>query len=167
MNPPFKRATVLAKVLLLLSLVYVVSIFLISGTVGTGIAQSEEREFEDTTPQHLPIKVKIKKEKEKAFKDLKNEKWARDLEVEVTNTGEKPIYLLHFTLVLPEVREETGNNVGFVLHYGRPELGDIQTKAGPDDVPIKPGETYVFTIAPGQALGWENLVKKQHKPQPK
>lgn len=149
------------------SFVYVVSIFLINGTLGTGIAQSEERELEDTVPKHLPIKVKIKKEKEKAFKDLKNEKWVRDLEIEVTNTGDKPIYLLHFTLVLPEVKDETGNNVGFVLHYGRAELGDIKTEAGPDDVPIKSGETYVFTIPNGQALGWENLVKKQQKPQPK
>ncbi|HEX8888820.1 MAG TPA: hypothetical protein VF779_06565 [Pyrinomonadaceae bacterium] len=167
MNPPIKRATVLAKIVLLLSAVCLISIFLINGTLGTGVAQSEEREFVDTTPKHLPIKVKIKKEKEQAFKDLKNEKWVRDLEIEVTNTGDKPIYLLHFTLVLPEVKDETGNNVGFVLHYGRAELGDIKTKAEPDDVPIKPGETYVFTITDGQVLGWESFVKKQNKLQPK
>jgi len=167
MNPLMKRATVLAKTVLLLSAVCLVSIFLINGTLGTGVAQSEEREFVDTTPKHLPIKVKIKKEKEQAFKDLKNEKWVRDLEIEVTNTGDKPIYLLHFTLALPEVKDETGNNVGFVLHYGRAELGDIKTKAEPDDVPIKPGETYVFTITDGQVLGWESYMKKHNKPLPK
>jgi hypothetical protein len=167
MNPPINRATILAKIVLLLSVVCLVSIFLINGTLGTSTAQSEEREFVDTTPKHLPIKVKIKKEKEQAFKDLKNEKWVRDLEIEVTNTGDKPIYLLHFTLVLPEVRDETGNNVGFALHYGRAELGDIKTKAEPDDVPIKPSETYVFTIPNGQVLGWESFVKKQNKLQPK
>src|SRR3982751_163309 len=138
MNPPFKRATVLAKVLLLLSLVYVVSIFLISGTVGTGIAQSEEREFEDTTPQHLPIKVKIKKEKEKAFKDLKNEKWARDLEIEVTNIGAKPIYFLDLELIPEGVKSSSGYPIGFPLRYGRMELGDFTAPILPEDVPIQP-----------------------------
>jgi len=153
---------------LLLSAVCLVSIFLINGTLGTGIAQSEEREFVDTTPKHLPIKVKIKKEKEQAFKDLKNANWYRDLEIEVTNIGDKPIYLLHFTLVLPEiVIDEAGSNAGFVLHYGRAELGDIKTKAEPSDVPIKPGETYVFNISRGQVLGWESYMKKHNKPLPK
>lgn len=55
-------------------------------------AQSEEdgRKLEDEIPKHIPLKIKIKKEKEKEFKDLKNEKWARDFELEVTNTGRRP-----------------------------------------------------------------------------
>jgi hypothetical protein len=54
---------------------------------GTAATSSEERELDNTVPKHLPIKVQIKKEKEKAFKDLKNEKWVRDFELEITNTG--------------------------------------------------------------------------------
>src|SRR6267142_246433 len=60
----------------------------------------EERELEDTIPAHVPIKVKIKAEKEQAFKDLSNEHWVRDLEIEVKNTGTKPIYFLHLQLHL-------------------------------------------------------------------
>src|SRR4028118_1708036 len=48
--------------------------------------QKEERELEDKIPKHLPLKIKVK--------NLNNEKWARDVEVEVTNTGDKPIYHL-------------------------------------------------------------------------
>lgn len=33
----------------------------------------QERFLEDKIPKHLPIKVKIKKEKEKTFKDSKND----------------------------------------------------------------------------------------------
>src|SRR5687767_15898161 len=40
--------------------------------------QEEERELEDQLPKHLPIKIKIKSDREKGFKDLKNESWARD-----------------------------------------------------------------------------------------
>ena len=165
---PQKTPAALRKRLLVFFVIFLASVLLLKGMSAPSVAQSpEERELEDKIPKHLPIKVKIKKEKEKAFKDLNNEKWLRDLEVEVTNIGDKPIYLLHFTLVLPEIKDETGYNVGFVLHYGRAALGDIETKAEPGDVPIKPGETYGFQISKGQVLGWESFVRKQNKPQPK
>jgi hypothetical protein len=66
-------------------------------------AQSpEERVLEDLIPKHLPIKVKIKQEgKEDSFKDMKNDLWVSDFELEVTNTGEKPIYYLYLMLLLP------------------------------------------------------------------
>jgi hypothetical protein len=168
MHPQLKSPAIANRRLLYFLLIFVASIFLMKGLLTASIAQSpEERELEDKVPKHLPIKVKIRKEKEKAFKDLKNEKWLRDLELEVTNIGDKPIYLLHFTLVLPEITDETGRNVGFTLHYGRAELGDIITKATPDDIPINPGDTYTFNIVEGQVLGWESFARKQKKSPPK
>ena len=58
----------------------------------------EERKVENTIPKHVPLDVKITKEKEKAWKDLKNENWAKDFELEVNNSGYKPIYELYFFL---------------------------------------------------------------------
>jgi hypothetical protein len=143
------------------------SVFLIQGMLAMSIAQSpKERVLEDTIPAHVPIKVRIKKEKEKAYKDLKNAKWARDFELELTNTGDKPIYSIHMVLVLPEIRNETGLNIVFPLTYGRVELGDTRVKAGPEDVPIKPGETYVFRIHPAQVPVWERRQREQNRPQP-
>ena len=128
MNPPRNVLALAAKRFLQVSLCCLAAVLLVRLVLIPGSAQStEERELEDTIPKHLPIKVKIKKEKEKAFKDLKNEKWARDLVLEVTNTGDKPIYLLHFVVIMPEIRDETGLNVGFALHYGRAELKYIET----------------------------------------
>src|SRR5690348_5628513 len=98
--------------------------------------QEEERELEDLIPKHVPIKIKIKKEKEAGFKDLKNEQWAREFELEVTNTGTKPIYSLYFH-VWTEVKGRSGSRVMFPLYYGRDELGDIANKAEPTDVPKK------------------------------
>jgi hypothetical protein len=168
MNPQLKTFIVGNKRLLQLLLIFFASILLMKGMITPSIAQSsEERELEDRIPKHLPIKVKIKKEKEKAFKDLKNEKWVRALEIEVTNIGEKPIYLIHFLLIMPEITDETGYNVGLILHYGRVQLGDIETKAGLDDVPIKPGETHTFKISEGQVLGWESYSRKHSNIQPK
>src|SRR5438046_8804641 len=65
-------------------------------------AQAEtqlERQVENKIPKHVPITIKLKKEKEKAFKDIKNEKWLQDFELEVTNTSNKPIYFLDVYVV--------------------------------------------------------------------
>lgn len=167
MNPQSISRNDVSKGLFLLSLFCLISFLFIKSVQISSIAQSEERVLEDTIPKHVPIKVKIKKEKEKSFKDLKNDKWVRDLEIELTNTGDKPIYFLSLILVLPEIVGTTGYNVGFALHYGRPELGDIITKAGPDDIPIKPGETYTFKIAQSLVRGWESESREQKWQPPK
>jgi hypothetical protein len=168
MNSPREALALGVKRFFQVSLFCLAAIFLVKFVLVPSAAQSTgERELEDKTPKHLPIKVKIKAEKEKAFKDLKNEKWIRDLELEVTNTGDKPIYLLHFLVILPEITDENGHNISLALHYGGTELTGIETKAGPDDVPIKPGETYTFNISEGQALGWEAFKRKKSWPHPK
>ena len=114
----------------------------------------------------MPLKAKIRKEKEKAFKDLKNEKWASDFELEVTNTGDKPIYEFYL-LLITDVKADIGYRIIFPVYYGRTELGDIRTKAMPEDIPIKPGESCILKIHPGQIAAWELGQRKENRPQPK
>lgn len=128
--------------------------------------QEDERKLEDSIPKHVPIKIKIKKEKEAGFKDLKNERWARDFELEITNTGSKPIYFLYL-YVVTDVKAAAGFRIVFPLTYGRAELGDIKTKPEPTDVPIKPGETVSLTIHSGQLDAWDVARKKENRPFPK
>lgn len=120
----------------------------------------EERQLEDKIPEHVPIKVKIKKEKEESFKDPNNERWLRDLEIEVTNTGTKPIYFLDLRLHLPDIKGPDGNIVGWVLLYGRTQLVSVTEPLKSTDVPIKPGERYVFTIAERFVGAWEGMVRE-------
>ena len=127
----------------------------------------EERELEDTIPAHVPIKVKIKAEKEEAFKDLNNEHWLRDLEIEVRNTGTKPIYFLDLQVHLPDTRGPDGNTIGWDLLYGRTDLVEITLPLKPEDVPIRPGETHIFTIAERFLKGWERIVREDNVHQPK
>ncbi len=131
-------------------------------------AQSEEdgRKLEDEIPKHIPLKIKIKKEKEKEFKDLKNEKWARDFELEVTNTGEKTIYFLSVYL-FTDVKAAKGYDIAFPLDFGPVELGDIRVKARPIDIGILPGETVVLKIHPGNLAGWEIGNREEKRPHPK
>ncbi|HEX8337301.1 MAG TPA: hypothetical protein VF621_11270, partial [Pyrinomonadaceae bacterium] len=80
-------------------------------------------------------------------KDLQNKKWLRELEVEVKNTGTKPIYYIHLSLHTPDVLL-LGHPYGFSMRYGRKELIYPETAVEPGDVPIMPGES--VTLRPSE-----------------
>lgn len=112
-----------------------------------------ERELEDRIPKHLPFKIKVK--------NLKSENWVRDFELEITNTSDKPIYHLRMFVDLPDVKAEDGVNLGFPLRYGRSALNSFSVPIEPDDVPLKPGESYTLKIPESLQLGWESFVKRR------
>jgi len=128
--------------------------------------QENERQLDDQIPKHVPIKIKIKKEKEAGFKDLNNERWAREFELEVTNTGTKPIYALDLS-VWTDGRAAAGLRIVFKLSYGRKVFWDIRTKPEPTDIPIKPGESIYLTIYPGQLDAWDLARQKENRPFPR
>src|SRR6185369_16993280 len=157
-----KSSPVIAKTVLLLFVVMIVATFMMKPPLTSSSTGQTERVFENAIPENAPIRIKIKKEKEKSFKELKDEKWVREFELELTNIGDKPIFFVYINLI-------TDVKIGdspliFALVYGRAELGDIITKAGPDDESIKPGETYVFKIHPGQIQAWEKSVREKTQP---
>jgi hypothetical protein len=135
-------------------------------TAASSSGQDNERQIDNRIPKHVPLTIKIRKEKEKAFKDLNNDFWARELELEITNTGDKPIYEFYLMLVT-ELRWENGDSVLFPIHYGRVELGDYTVKARADDVPLKAHESVVLKLHPGLVSGWEKTRPKQNLPNPK
>lgn len=151
-------------------MVMVITLSLLSAGRG-GIAQvvtqespaqppSSWREMEDRVPAHLPIKIKIK--------NLQNEHWLRDLEIEVTNKATKPIYYLKISVSMPEITDG-GHEIGYMFRYGRPELIEFIKPILPEDIPIKPGETVVLKVTEREWRGWEdyaasrNLTKSEPK----
>ena len=136
--------------------VLVFVVLLIAG-VQTSLSQTsqqQERQVENKIPKHVPIEVKLTKEKEKNWKDLKNENWARDFEVEITNRGDKPIYALVVRLYF-DVPNGSEDYSSTDIAYGRREINNSSFKATADDVPIKPGESNRFTIQPESLRAWE------------
>ena len=140
-----------------------VGILMTASLLTSSSAAFQERIFENKIPAHIPIKIKIKKEKEQSFKDLKNEKWLREFELELTNTGDRPIYYLDITMDTEVKYEGSGPEIVFPLRYGRAELGDIVTKATSDDVPIKRGETIILQAQSVEA--WETGVRENRWPE--
>lgn len=162
MNPSASKPNALAQTLAAALVLSVVGVLMTGSRLTSSSAAFQERVFENKIPAHIPIKIKIKKEKEESFKDLKNEKWLREFELELTNTGDKPIYFLNITMGT-NVKADDGLELVYPLWYGRPELGDIITKASTDDVPIKPGET--ITLHVGEVPLWEQGVREKRWPQ--
>src|SRR5205807_979446 len=127
---------------------------------------SRERQVDNEIPKHVPIKVKLKAEKEKKFKARGNPNWVREFELEVTNSSDKPIYFLELWLELPETMSENNNPLAFSVRYGRGAFLHPETMAIPTDVPIQSGETHNFTIDEKWMRGWEQSKARRHLPDP-
>jgi len=123
--------------------------------------QEGERRIENLIPRHVPISIKIRSEKETAFKDLSNRNWARDFELEVTNTGNKPIYFLDLSVFF-DVANSHGPELFTTLVYGRPEVGDVRVLPSPEDVPINPGESAILKVYSGTLKAWDIKSREQH-----
>ena len=126
-----------------------------------------ERVIDNLVPKHVPIKIKLKEDKERALKDMNNDRWTSDLELEVTNTSDKPIYLLELWVEMPEILSESGRRVGFTLRFGRADFVDFDARPNPDDRPIQPNETHIFKIEERYQRAWADYKAREHKPDPK
>lgn len=148
----------LVVAVLLASFVAVCVVGIVSSTAqSTQDDAKEERKFENTIPAHVPLKVKLKNEQ--SFKNPKNKKWLRELEIEVKNTGSKPIYYLCVIVKMPELIVQ-GHPLGFRVVYGRREFVRITTPVQPDDVPILPGETVTLKVPESRVKGYEGLMNE-------
>ena len=123
--------------------------------------QQGERQIENLIPRHVPISIKIRSEKESAFKDLSNPNWAHDFELEVTNTGNKPIYFLDLSVFF-DVANSHGPELFTTLVYGRPEVGDVRVLPSPEDIPINPSESAILKVYPGTLKAWDIKGREQH-----
>lgn len=133
----------LNTVALLLSLTLVAT-----SMTAIAVVAAREKNLENKIPSHIPISVKVS--------NLNNPDWARDLEIEVKNTGDKPIYYLKLILLFEDVKsEDEVNPIGYPLAYGRHEMLNVSNKAQPEDVPIAPGEKYTFRLSQRQSDGWK------------
>lgn len=164
----FKITSLMNKKLFSILAIFGALLLLLRMVSGPSSAQfSKERVIDNLVPKHVPIKIKIKEDKERALKDMNNDRWTSDLELEVTNTSDKPIYLLELWVEMPEIISENGHRVGFTLRYGRAAFVDFDARPIPDDKPIEPKETYVFKIEEKYQQSWAAYKAKNHKADPK
>ncbi|HEX8499854.1 MAG TPA: hypothetical protein VF659_04615 [Pyrinomonadaceae bacterium] len=141
-----------------------------AGALRSGYTQSrEERKIKVRTFNRMPLEVK-------EVRNLQKEgNWLRDLEIEVKNISRQPIYFITLTLDFPDVpapkptpHPATGYIpeavTGFSVYYGAPRLMNVTQLAGPDDIPLKPGETHVFRIPEAWVMGYESMNRTMNLP---
>lgn len=125
-----------------------------------------KRTFENKIPPQVPLKVKIKKEKEEKALDAGNKDWFRDIQIEVTNTSDKPFYFLSLHIVMPDVLTDAGVMMSFPIRYGRVDFYDHNTKPIREDVPIEPKATFTFSFEENNIIGYEAWRVKNKKNDP-
>jgi len=116
-------------------------------------AQDDEEKLINEVPKHLPIKIEII--------NGKSEDLLSDLEVKVTNTGEKPIYFLDFIiLTTKDYLSSSGKQLMFEMKYGRKELVTFGVLANDEDVPIKKGESYTFKVDQREVENFKESMRR-------
>ena len=121
--------------------------------------RAAERVFEISVPKHVPLKIRFVAAKEAAFKKFDNEQWVNDLEIEVMNTGDRPIYFLAFDLDMPEMTPADDRPTMFLMHYGRPDLLLANTQVTAADVPIEPGDQIHLKVREMDIRAWQHFRK--------
>jgi hypothetical protein len=161
-----KFRTLLQRQNIIPATVLLLSLAVITLGVASGGAQSQqdkttsdERQINNTVPDHVPVRVKLKNEQ--SFKDKNNKNWAREMEIEVKNIGDKPIYYVHVEIVMPEIN--VGGPLVFMAAYGRKELAFPDELPTPNDVPLLPGESVTLKIPEGQLRGYEKARDEERQ----
>ncbi|MGB9182041.1 MAG: hypothetical protein WCB68_22625 [Pyrinomonadaceae bacterium] len=124
----------------------------------------DKRQFVIAVSRNVPVEVKLLKEE--SFEDMSNVNWARDLEIKVKNTGSKPIYFIYVTLEMPEVFF-FNTQYAIQLHYGRADLVRLTAPTKPDDIPIQPGGSTIFTIPKSSLEMYEMNREQEHLANPR
>ena len=157
------RRNIIALTLFAMSCVILVSLLALVQNAAT----QGKRSFLNKIPQHVPLKIKLKKEKEEKVLDVGNKDWFKDLEIEVTNTSDKPIYFLSLNVEMPELPTQNSGAIKiFPLRYGRADFYEPDTKPAPDDVPIQPKATYTFIVDEKNRSGYQEWRAKDNRNDP-
>jgi hypothetical protein len=93
-----------------------------------------------------------------AVRNLDSQAWIEELEIEVKNISTKPVYYLDVDVFFPDAvvnAEGVLRKLIIPLIYGRVELMKGGHFATPGDVPIRPGDSYIFKVPEQSRKGIE------------
>ena len=106
-----------------------------------------KRKVVDISDHTIPVRVS-------AVRNVDSVDWLKDMEVEIENKSNRPIYYVRIVLMFPDVPETTEldgipRGLSATLRYGRMDFalhpGEI---AKPEDLPIRPGEKALLKLEP-------------------
>lgn len=141
MNP--SQVSILSsRKLLQILLLCCAAILLIKGALALTSAQSttgEERKFNNKEFRDMPVRVR-------KVKNLQSETWPKDLEIEIENVSNRPIYFVNAALIFPDDPAPNGAS-GILLQYGNVKNLDIRRIAEAEDEHLDPGKTVTLVVS--------------------
>lgn len=142
MEPVLKTIITITKRLLPLFILFAGAALIVRVMQAPSTAQttnSEERKLRVSEFKNMPLEVR-------EIRNLQSETWYKDLEIEVKNVSDKPIYFILAFLMLPDDKSFGNGASGIGLPFGERKNIDIRRYADPQDPHLDPGGTLVFTI---------------------
>jgi hypothetical protein len=139
----------------------------VADTKQTPSLPSEERKVEIMKSPSLPSTAPVAIN---AIRNLRINEPLQNLEIEVQNNSDNPIYYMEIAMFFPDLPKFTGadsieRGVAISLTYGKRELAHLTQRPNSGDVPIQPGEKYTFRIPEPKWKGLESLLAKHNIPQ--
>src|SRR5882724_3563536 len=122
------------------------------------------RNYGDISSRSIPVGIA-------SVRNLDAPDWIKDVEVEIENRSNQPIYYVRVTLSFPDVPKSTEldgipRGVSTTVRFGRKEFfahpGELAT---PEDVPIKPGERAILKLAPDKQEGLKAYLNRHNVPE--
>jgi hypothetical protein len=122
------------------------------------------RDYGDISSRSIPVGIT-------SVRNLDAPDWIKDVEVEIENRSNRPIYYVRVKLLFPDVPKSTeldGIPRGLVttVQYGRKEFfahpGELAT---PEDVPIRPGERAILRLEPDKQEGLKHYLNRHNVPE--
>lgn len=101
--------------------------------------EKNERKLRVLRMQRMPVAVT-------AIRNFQSETWYKDLEIEVKNVSDKPIYFLIAQLTFPDDNSDRSKIALLSLKFGLPKYFDISVVGNSLHPHLKPGETCVLSL---------------------
>jgi hypothetical protein len=105
-----------------------------------------ERTFKAREFKDMPLAIR-------QVRNLQSDTWHKDLEIEVKNISDKPIYCILAYLIVPKEGVEREAEYGIHLVFGEDKYIDVKRIGDPQDPHLDPGHTFTFTIPEKLQIG--------------
>ena len=92
--------------------------------------------------------------------NLNSTDFLEEMEIEVKNLSDKPIYYILVFGLLPKSKGLTGRLYALRLEYGDHRLISFQARPGENDKPILPGQSAILKVEKSMVSGYKEFLNK-------
>jgi hypothetical protein len=142
-------------------------LLIVLAIVGTGTTSTINRSTSSQGSGMRQIKIERKNNHPVAIKQIRNaqsDRFLHDVEIEIENLTNKPIYYVCLNMRFPDIEIEPKRYYGFSLIYGDVRFDRIAELASPQDQPILPGGTVTLTVPSSIWEGFEWYKNEKNLP---